>query len=227
MLARRLAALTLVALALAASTFSSSHAAGGVKWVTKQIGWATNQPGAGRALASGGLDTCLITDEADSNRTVVVNTGDWAWDALMPAGASSTPDQAALITVTGLRVNAAMESLYVIQEKCFGGVCARCVLAAGTWTTTALSALEPFGMSAPSFGTWSAGSTATVPYTIASAPVVMFQGPLKIDWDELGSTNGTAFSPQFRFNVIGDIGGTTPQLNAARIYITYPQRAQP
>jgi len=223
MLARRFAVVALCAMFLVA-LFSPASA---TEWVTKQIGWRSAQPGAGIALASGGLDTCFIGDEADSNRTVVVSTADWDWDALLPAAATSASNPAALVTVTGLRVNAAAESLYVIVEKCWRGVCARSVLAVGTWTTSNITALTPFGMTTAGFGTWSAGSTATVPYTPSSAPVVMFQGRLPIDLDELSSTSSTIFgTPEFRLNLIGDIGGTTPQVNAARLYVTYPKRTQ-
>jgi hypothetical protein len=187
--------------------------ASGVVWTTKQVLW------------TGSADTLLITDEADSNRTVVINTSDWAWEVLLPQGASATQSVGAIITVTGLRVNAAAESLYAIPEKCWRGVCARSVLAAGTWTTANLSALAPFGMTGPTWGTWSAGSTATIPYTINSVPVVLYQGRLVIDLDQASSANESNFGiPEFRLNVIGDIGGTTPQLNAARVYITYPKR---
>lgn len=225
MLARRLSVAVLVALVALAGWCGASQAAG-VKWVTKQIGWAS--PAAGVALSSGGFDTLMVLAEDDSNRTVVVNTGDWAWEALLPGAATSAANPCAIITVTGARVNAAAESLYVIPEKCYRGACARSVLAAGTWTTTNLTALTPFGMTGATWGTWSAGSTATIPYTLASNAVVMYQGPLHVDMDEVGGTNSTLFgSPEFRLNVIGDIGGTTPQVNRARVYITYPQRSQP
>lgn len=234
MLARRIAAVALTAVVSTLLAVSLSHAS--VKWVTRQIPWAG--PGAGGIFQGGGsidtlgvkrnaADTLMITDEADTNRTGVISTSDWAWEALQQ-GAAGGLSSGPIITVTGARVNAAMESLYTLVEPCKDGACARMVLAVGTWTTLNLPALTAFGQTTVGFTTWSAGSTATIPYTLRSPATVIYQGRLKVDFDDDAAGTGNLWErPEFRLNVIGDIGGTTPQLNRARIYLTYPQRSQP
>lgn len=222
MLARRIAALFLVAL-VALIAFNGVSRSAGTKWVTKQIGWTG--PGAGKALASGGYDTLMITDWADTQRTVIINTSDWAWEEIGKVNSNGGATLAgAFITITAQKSNGKADSLYAIIEPCFNGTCGNKISAGiqSVWTTSTTYPLPAGGIAANY--TWAGGSAA---YTTLTPPAIVFQGPIQLDPDTWATGGNAWLRNQFRLVVVGDVGGTSPQLNACRIYITYPQRSQP
>ena len=219
MLARRVTALTL---ALAVTTTSLltllARPASAVEWVTKQIPWSG--PGAAGFVAGGGFidstgrivaggkDSLFITDEADTQRTVIVSTSDWDWTSGVPYGTVATIVDLAIVTVVAQLNNGAADSLYGQIEKC--DAYGNCMTTAGSG-----AAFVTPSFFLPAFATFGAGK-------------IVFRGV--IGADPLGS--GVApttlwLDPAFRLKFVGDVGGTTPKLSGCRAYITYPKKTRP
>jgi hypothetical protein len=188
--------------------------AAGTKWTWVQLKWAD------------GKDTTLVGDEADTNRTVRLPEN-IAWEEVARVQSTAGGSMTAIeVRVEGPRVNAAQESLYAVVEPCTPGVCARSSFAIGT---VAAVALTPFGAGSTALSanyTWSAGPTATTPYTLGTPPCVAFMGRILIDADTDQGV-ATHWLRNARLNIVGDVGGTTPALNCARVYVYVPLRAQP
>jgi hypothetical protein len=249
MLARRITrgavsglALILVAAFTALSLISllpGSSRSAGTKWVTKRVGWdASAANGAGITLSSGGKDTILIvgaTNPVDSNRTVSISTGDWAWEEVLrsaynsqSAGVASSGDSLlsiALLTVTCQTRTAGnrTDTLYAVPEQCFNGTCGHSDIA-HSGTTIA----QCFPLVADPQSKWGGAVSGTTPYTLTSAPGAVFQGYIRVDPNSaVGGGQGLTMKPNFRFNIIP--GGTSNAITlyGCRAYITYPQRAQP
>ena len=185
------AAVILIAIALV----SSSAPVDATTWVKKQLKWAGATP-----------DSTYLTDEADTTRTLAIETTDWDWSAM--AAVTSTPLTGfvgAHIMFVATASNQAADSIYYYVEHGDGD---------GRFQTVAhLSAVGALGNCA-------------VVLNPATIPGRIFLGALIADTDAVPALASNVWlSPQFRLQVFGDQGGTTPILSGLRAYIIYPRRS--
>lgn len=180
---------------------SSVFAAGtDVVWLTRQIPWASKTtPFTGSAR-----DTAYITDEADTTRTAVISTGDWAWDAIAGSGAATGAQTVALLTVTAEVNNGTADSLYFHIEQGVRGRFNHNVPGAAAFAPALGNYLVKLG---------NAGNTK-----------IVFQGPILGDPDLLPTVGNVWLIPEFRIVLRGDVTGTAPKLSQCRAFITYPSR---
>lgn len=205
----------LISLAL----FGASSATAQVEWVTKQIGWAS---GGGAVQGGTGYDTTYVTDEADTNKTVVISTRDWAWDVIAQAITATTATQmSAYLTLTAQQSNGTADTCYAIISPGYGGTYGAVGTGPlGTRTTGTCAAVLIAGNAASPLVTFGPGS-ATTPYK--GPPAIVFQGPINFDSDTRGVGNAWLL-PEFVLTIVGDVGGTAPKLSGCRLYLTYPKR---
>jgi hypothetical protein len=197
----------LCAMAVAVTVFAASHAAAAsgtdIVWKTKQIPWAFKA--AGTNFSGSAKDTAYITDEADSIRTDVVNTGDWAWDAFTIGPGAFTVNASAYLTLTVNQNNGTADSVYFMIEQGKGGTLG------ANGPLPAAAALGNY-LGKVGVGTF-AGSR------------ICFQGPILTDVDDVPVTSNRLYvSQDFRLVLRGDQSGTTPKMSQCRLWITYPSR---
>lgn len=204
----RVVELVLAALVVLAALPMTGAQASGVEWVTKQIGW-DGPGGGGTAVGGVGKDTLFITDEADTQRSVVINCSDWAWEEIANTkNTGGTAQIAAHIQLTASTWNGAADTLYALIEFCGPRGCA---VAAGNVQTQAGFA-GAHTLRLPTAGTF-------------SDTYVQFQGVIHADADAATAIGQVPYlQPAFRIKIAGDVGGTTPKLSGCRLYLTYPKR---
>jgi len=208
-----------VALALLTLGLISTNAnSAGTKWVRKQLGWSG--PGAAGALAGGGLDSLFITAATDTQRTVAFPASQIVdWEELgRQVGLTNAVSNGFLVEVTAHKWTGTADTLYARIEVCGGD--GGCNMIAGSpatnanWATTPCLLLQT-GATFPDSAV--GGSRATA---------VRYQGYISVDSDA-GATGQSLWMQDFRIKIAGDVAGSSPKLSGCRIYITYPQRAQP
>lgn len=194
---RKIVSLTALTVALMLSAVSLASATD-IVWTTKQIPWSNKT---GTEFTGAARDTAFITDENDTTRTAIIDTADWAWDALSGIGVAAGPVNIAYITIVARTNNGAADTLYFTTEKGHGSVLSR----NRTLPVAAISA-------------------SAVLQGDARADKAIYRGP--IHWDTDGTMIVNQLSPgeDFRLVVQGDQSGTTPKLSQCRLYITYPMR---
>lgn len=223
--ARRFVAVAWIAAVIAVFVHGAVGASG-TKWITKRIPWGSQ----GGVSIPGGTDTILIAVTPDSNRTNAISTGDFAWEeagrtAWSTASVTSSADTLvnfALLTLTcqARSTGNNTDTLYANPEVCWGGGCAHSdIVHTGVGINDAVQlTIDPKATSAAGL------AAATTPYTLTSPAQVVFQGYIKVDPNSAGRPNNIWLKPSVRWNVASAASRT---YYACRLYITYPQRAQP
>jgi hypothetical protein len=188
---RFLAVSVLAVLALVFAT--PSHA---VEWATKEWHWneATT-------------DTVFVTDEADTQRTVTLNTGDWDWPELSHQATAAIP--VAFVTFTAQVGNAVSDTLRYLVETCD--------------TPVGSTEVWSYFVGGSLAATDALGNVAVLQGSISTTSSLAFKGALVIDPDASGGPSPTNIygAGKIRLRVIGDQSGTTPKLSGVKCSIRY------
>lgn len=143
-------------------------------------------------------DTTYLTDEADTTRTIPIQTDDWDWNAILASQLTGGTSCARVMFSANLN-NAVTDTIYYTLEQGTGRD------SAYTQNGTIVAAAGAVALS-PTFSN-------------------VWIGSLQIDPDSAPGVNNAWLCPSFRLRVAGDQSGTTPKISGLRVYVIYPQRA--
>jgi len=183
-------AFALLVFALSALATSPASAA---TWTWKQVYWDTT-------TSRIGLPQIHIGDEADTNRTKLVDTSDWDWGAFeTQVSAKGVP-----VWFIAKGIVSVADSIYYIPEQGAAGMVGAHANRLGITVSIYNSAATLGG---------------------ASVNGVYF-GYLQVDFDARTAENIYG-AKDFRLLVFGDQAGTTPSLSGVECWIRYPKKTSP
>lgn len=185
----------MVALALTAlAALNAPAQATDVVWTKIPIQWSDTSDSTGNG------DWTFLETEADTTRTQVIDTSNWAWEVLASG-------QYVRLCFEALVSDGQSDSInYAIEKVGESGI---------------VRVLPPGGTLATAHA---AGNFARKIGTSAGHANVVFEGVLVTDPDA-NASDAAIWLNDFRLHVTGDISGTTPALGRLKAFLVAPIRA--